>query len=213
MDGASLFGYARINPLSATDPMGLDIGSGGEDWGLGGGEDRSRDGPLTKEDVDRAQEDATYKFMRDNGVVPGYIYSIGFEALRQTGVDPLVAISSGDPVEAVPAILEFTIFRLGGRLLKRCARFFKRADNAAPPVPLPSPRYPRNPDDWTPPPGWKETPAGDRTGGRHRQWVDETGTIRRRWDREGRPGGKDRDEHWHDMDDPSGGTDHIDPDD
>ena len=43
---------------------------------------------------------------------------------------------------------------------------------------------PKNPDDWTPPKGWKETPAGEKTGGKHRQWVDEEGKMRRRWDRD-----------------------------
>ena len=76
-----------------------------------------------------------------------------------------------------------------------------------------SPEYPSNPDDWVPPDGWTETNAGEKTGGRHRQWKDEEGRIRRRWDREGREGGKERGPHWHDADDGSGGNDHIDPDD
>lgn len=76
-----------------------------------------------------------------------------------------------------------------------------------------SPEYPSNPDDWVPPDGWTETNAGEKTGGRHRQWRDEEGRIRRRWDREGREGGKERGPHWHDVDDGSGGNDHIDPDD
>jgi len=75
------------------------------------------------------------------------------------------------------------------------------------------PQYPTNPDDWTPPDGWSETSAGEKTGGRHRQWKDEEGRIRRRWDREGRENGKERGPHWHDSDDESGGEDHIDPDD
>ena len=74
-------------------------------------------------------------------------------------------------------------------------------------------RFPKNPSDWTPPEGWKETPAGVATGGKHRQWVDEHGTMRRRWDREGREAGKERGPHWHDLDDESGGSHHIDPDD
>lgn len=41
-------------------------------------------------------------------------------------------------------------------------------------------KYPRNPDDWEPPDGWKETPAGEKTGGKHKQWQDEDGSIRRR---------------------------------
>ena len=72
--------------------------------------------------------------------------------------------------------------------------------------------FPRNPDDWTPPKGWKETPAGEKTGGRHRQWVDEEGNMRRRWDAGGREAGKERGPHWHDLDDASGGKKHIDPD-
>ena len=74
-------------------------------------------------------------------------------------------------------------------------------------------QYPKIPDDWTPPEGWKETPAGEKTGGKHRQWVDEDGKMRRRWDREGREAGQERGPHWHDLDDASGGNDHIDPDD
>ena len=64
-----------------------------------------------------------------------------------------------------------------------------------------------------PPKGWKETPAGEKTSGKHRQWVDEAGKIRRRWGREGREAGKERGPHWHDYDDASGGKKHIDPDD
>lgn len=82
-----------------------------------------------------------------------------------------------------------------------------KSDNVKPP------QYPTNPDDWVPPDGWTETPAGEKTGGKHRQWKDPEGKIRRRWDREGREGGKDRGSHWHDSDDDSGGDDHIDPDD
>lgn len=63
------------------------------------------------------------------------------------------------------------------------------------------------------PAGWSETEAGERTGGRHRQWRDEEGRMRRRWDAEGREGGKERGPHWHDYGDPSSGRDHIDPDD
>ena len=81
------------------------------------------------------------------------------------------------------------------------------------PTTTPTPNYPTNPDHWIPPPGWKETPAGDKTGGKNRQWVDPNGKIRRRWDREGREGGKERGPHWHDADDDSGGKKHIDPDD
>ena len=33
VDGASLFSYARLNPIQAVDPTGLDIGRMGEDWG------------------------------------------------------------------------------------------------------------------------------------------------------------------------------------
>lgn len=47
--------------------------------------------------------------------------------------------------------------------------------------------YPENPDDWVPPEGWTETPAGEKTGGRHRQWKDKDGKTRRRWDKEGDP--------------------------
>ena len=47
--------------------------------------------------------------------------------------------------------------------------------------------YPADPDDWIPPEGWTETSAGEKTGGRHRQWKDAEGNIRRRWDREGDP--------------------------
>ena len=73
--------------------------------------------------------------------------------------------------------------------------------------------YPRNADDWNPPEGWTETSAGEKTDGKNRQWVDEEGKMRRRWDREGREGGKERGPHWHDLDDESGGVNHIDPDD
>ncbi len=67
--------------------------------------------------------------------------------------------------------------------------------------------YPANPDDWVPPEGWEETPAGEKTGGRNRQWRGPNGDLRR-WDREGREGGKDRGPHWHD---PRSPGDHIDP--
>jgi ankyrin repeat protein len=73
-------------------------------------------------------------------------------------------------------------------------------------------KYPKNPDDWKPPEEWKETEAGEKTGGKHRQWKDETGKIRRRWDAAGREGGKERGPHWHDSDDASGGKKHIEPD-
>ncbi len=43
----------------------------------------------------------------------------------------------------------------------------------------------------------QETPAGEKTGGRHRQWNGPNGEWRR-WDREGRPSGKERGPHWHD---------------
>jgi len=75
------------------------------------------------------------------------------------------------------------------------------------------PSYPRNADDWEPPEGWVETSAGEKTEGRHRQWVDEEGKMRRRWDASGREGGKERGEHWHDLDDETGGKRHTDPDD
>jgi len=76
------------------------------------------------------------------------------------------------------------------------------------------PQYPRNPDDWEPPEGWEETPTGERTKGRHRQWKDQDGNLRRRWDREGPKGSeKERGPHWHDYDDESGGKKHIEPDD
>ena len=67
--------------------------------------------------------------------------------------------------------------------------------------------YPANPDDWIPPVGWVETPAGEKTGGRNRQWNGPDGKWRR-WDREGRKGGKKRGPHWHDGRRPG---DHIDP--
>ena len=58
----------------------------------------------------------------------------------------------------------------------------------------------KNPDDWTPPPGVSETIAGEKTGGKNRQWKDEYGNVVRRWDKgePGKPGfgGKD---HWHDL--------------
>jgi RHS repeat-associated protein len=59
--------------------------------------------------------------------------------------------------------------------------------------------YPANPDEWVPPPGVRETDTGKRTGGKHRQWKDETGRTVRRWDRgePGKPGWRGRD-HWHD---------------
>ena len=58
--------------------------------------------------------------------------------------------------------------------------------------------YPANPDKWIPPRGWKETPSGQKTGGRHRQWTDENNVMRRRWDASGREAGKERGPHWHD---------------
>ena len=57
--------------------------------------------------------------------------------------------------------------------------------------------YPANPDEWIPPEGWEETNAGEATGGKHRQWRGPDGQLRR-WDREGREGGKERGPHWHD---------------
>ncbi|TAH32498.1 MAG: RHS repeat protein [Alphaproteobacteria bacterium] len=57
--------------------------------------------------------------------------------------------------------------------------------------------YPANPDDWTPPEGWTETPTGGLTEGRHRIWKGPNGEIRR-WDAEGSKVGKARDPHWHD---------------
>ena len=60
--------------------------------------------------------------------------------------------------------------------------------------------YPANPDDWIPPEGWKETSAGEKTGGRHRQWRDPDGKIGRRWDREGDPVRQPRmGPHWWDV--------------
>ena len=67
--------------------------------------------------------------------------------------------------------------------------------------------YPANPDDWSPPDDWKETAACQKTGGRHRQWNGPDGEWRR-WDREGREGGKNRGPHWHDWRYPGI---HIDP--
>ncbi|MDY7038480.1 MAG: RHS repeat-associated core domain-containing protein [Thermodesulfobacteriota bacterium] len=67
--------------------------------------------------------------------------------------------------------------------------------------------YPADPDEWNPPEGWEETPAGEETGGRHRQWRGPNGELRK-WDREGRPGGKKRGPHWHD---PRYPGKHIDP--
>ena len=70
-------------------------------------------------------------------------------------------------------------------------------------------KYPENPDDWEVPEGWEETDTGERTKGRHRQWKDGDGNIRRRWDSEGREDGKPRGPHWHDYDDDTGGNRHI----
>ena len=67
--------------------------------------------------------------------------------------------------------------------------------------------YPTNPDEWNPPEGWRETSAGEHTGGRNRQWEGPNGEWRR-WDREGRPGGKERGPHWHDSNRPE---EHIPP--
>ncbi|MCP4252690.1 MAG: hypothetical protein GY775_04645 [Candidatus Scalindua sp.] len=64
--------------------------------------------------------------------------------------------------------------------------------------------YPANPDDWIPPVGWKETEAGEKTGGRHRHWRGPNGETRR-WDRESDSG---RGPHWHDHRYPN---EHIDP--
>ena len=68
--------------------------------------------------------------------------------------------------------------------------------------------YPADPDDWTTPEGVTETPAGEKTGGKHRQWQNEKGEIVRRWDRGGREGGKERGPHWHDIARPG---EHIEP--
>ncbi|MCI5227696.1 MAG: RHS repeat-associated core domain-containing protein, partial [Candidatus Electrothrix sp. AX2] len=57
--------------------------------------------------------------------------------------------------------------------------------------------YPADPDDWDPPDGWEETNAGEKTGGKHRQWRGPNGELRR-WDKKGREGGKERGPHWHD---------------
>ena len=60
--------------------------------------------------------------------------------------------------------------------------------------------FPSNPDDWVPPKGVKEeTKTRERTGGKHRQWKDESGKIVRRWDKgtPGKPGWRGSD-HWHD---------------
>ncbi|MBV2124668.1 MAG: RHS domain-containing protein [Candidatus Thiodiazotropha sp. (ex Ctena orbiculata)] len=67
--------------------------------------------------------------------------------------------------------------------------------------------YPTDPDDWPVPDDWEETPAGEKTGGKHRQWKGPDGKWRR-WDKEGRKGGKERGPHWHDWRRPG---DHIDP--
>ncbi len=53
--------------------------------------------------------------------------------------------------------------------------------------------------------------AGESTGGRNRQWKDQDGNIRRRWDADGGKGNEGG-PHWHDSDDPSGGGFHIEPD-
>ncbi|MBI5747840.1 MAG: RHS repeat-associated core domain-containing protein, partial [Nitrospinae bacterium] len=80
-----------------------------------------------------------------------------------------------------------------------------RRDKNCPDDPLDD--YPADPDAWNPPPGWKETPAGEKTGGRHREWRGPKGEWRR-WDKEGRPSGKKRGPHWHDWRYPDR---HIDP--
>lgn len=67
--------------------------------------------------------------------------------------------------------------------------------------------YPTDPDDWPVPDGWEETPTGEKTGGKNRQWKGPDGKWRR-WDKEGRKGGKERGPHWHDWRRPE---DHIDP--
>jgi hypothetical protein len=67
--------------------------------------------------------------------------------------------------------------------------------------------YPANPDEWVPPEGWVETSAGQKTGGRHRQWNGPNGEWRR-WDAEGRAAGKKRGPHWHDSRFPN---EHIEP--
>ena len=50
--------------------------------------------------------------------------------------------------------------------------------------------WPDDPDDWSPPDGVEETPAGQMTGGRHRQWRGPHGDIVRRWDSGDAPGGR-----------------------
>ena len=76
-------------------------------------------------------------------------------------------------------------------------------DSYTPSLPNPidsSQDYPKNPDVWVPPPGVSETETGEITGGKHRQWKDEDGSIVRRWDRgePGKPGFRGKD-HWHDQ--------------
>jgi RHS repeat-associated protein len=72
--------------------------------------------------------------------------------------------------------------------------------------------WPDNPDDWEPPEGvTEEGKTREATGGRNRQWKNEQGEIVRRWDQEGRAGGRDRGPHWHDSEGnhvlPGGGID------
>lgn len=67
--------------------------------------------------------------------------------------------------------------------------------------------YPANPDDWVPPEGWTEISTGKPE--RHRHWEGPGGRWRG-WDKEGRPGGKERGPHWHDSDVGEGET-HIPP--
>ncbi len=58
--------------------------------------------------------------------------------------------------------------------------------------------FPEKVDDWNPPSGVNETTADEKTNGNNRQWKDENGKIVRRWDKKGRPNGKERGPHWHD---------------
>ncbi|MCP4488453.1 MAG: hypothetical protein GY820_14190, partial [Gammaproteobacteria bacterium] len=75
----------------------------------------------------------------------------------------------------------------------------KESGGSCPAGTAPEDDYPEDPDDWTPPDGWEETPTGERTDGRHRQWKDENGDLRRRWDREGDPVSQpDMGPHWWD---------------
>ncbi len=58
--------------------------------------------------------------------------------------------------------------------------------------------YPKNPNDWKPPKGWREeTKARDNTGGRHRHWNGPNGEFRR-WDQEGGKYQPNLGPHWKD---------------